>query len=200
MLCRTLWKSYLLSWRTKLAKLLCLKCFGRMCFVNFSFCEQVSANALSVIHARCALHGSMSLPPTPRSYLLRYPSALRSRLVGSPTSCEVIVSRRAGAIAFKWLTCIVCEPGLVSGWFMAAQCMRTYKVAGAVRRLGSVSVHICGGCATQAWSRALRSLEIRLCGSKSWRQRCTHALDGRAVIMIDESARRGLCHVRPSHK
>lgn len=34
--CRTLWKSYLFSWRTKLAKLLCLKCFGRMVLVNFS--------------------------------------------------------------------------------------------------------------------------------------------------------------------
>jgi hypothetical protein len=45
LLCRTLWKSYLLSWRTKLAKLLCLKCFGRMCLVNFSFYQQVSAYA-----------------------------------------------------------------------------------------------------------------------------------------------------------
>lgn len=36
--CRTLWKSYLFSCRTKLAKLLCLKCLGRMVFVNFSFC------------------------------------------------------------------------------------------------------------------------------------------------------------------
>jgi hypothetical protein len=41
LLCRTLWKSYLFSWRTKLAKLLCLKCLGRMCFVNFSFCPGV---------------------------------------------------------------------------------------------------------------------------------------------------------------
>ena len=37
LLCRTLWKSYLLSWRTKLAKLLCLKCLGRIDFVNLSF-------------------------------------------------------------------------------------------------------------------------------------------------------------------
>lgn len=37
LLCLTLWKSYLFSWRTKLAKLLCLKCFGRMALVNFSF-------------------------------------------------------------------------------------------------------------------------------------------------------------------
>lgn len=36
-LCRTLWKSYLLSCRTKLAKLLCLKCFGSIVLVNFSF-------------------------------------------------------------------------------------------------------------------------------------------------------------------
>ena len=38
LLCRTLWKSYLFSCRTKLAKLLCLKCFGSMDLVNFSFC------------------------------------------------------------------------------------------------------------------------------------------------------------------
>ena len=42
LLCRTLWKSYLLSCRTKLAKLLCLKCLGRICFVNFSFYNSVS--------------------------------------------------------------------------------------------------------------------------------------------------------------
>lgn len=42
-LCRTLWKSYLLSCRTKLAKLLCLKCFGRMVFVNFSFCGGITS-------------------------------------------------------------------------------------------------------------------------------------------------------------
>lgn len=38
LLCRTLWKSYLLSCRTKLAKLLCLKCLGRIDLVNLSFC------------------------------------------------------------------------------------------------------------------------------------------------------------------
>lgn len=42
LLCRTLWKSYLLSCRTKLAKLLCLKCLGRIDFVNFSFYQSVS--------------------------------------------------------------------------------------------------------------------------------------------------------------
>lgn len=40
-LCLTLWKSYLFSCRTKLAKLLCLKCFGSIAFVNFSFCRQI---------------------------------------------------------------------------------------------------------------------------------------------------------------
>jgi hypothetical protein len=40
---RTLWKSYLFSWRTKLAKLLCLKCFGKMVFVNFSHCRERSS-------------------------------------------------------------------------------------------------------------------------------------------------------------
>lgn len=37
--CLTLWKSYLFNCRTKLAKLLCLKCFGRINLVNFSFCH-----------------------------------------------------------------------------------------------------------------------------------------------------------------
>lgn len=37
--CLTLWKSYLFNCRTKLAKLLCLKCFGKMVLVNFSFCN-----------------------------------------------------------------------------------------------------------------------------------------------------------------
>jgi hypothetical protein len=35
---RSLWKSYLLSCRTKLEKLLCLKCFGRISLVNLSVC------------------------------------------------------------------------------------------------------------------------------------------------------------------
>ena len=39
LLCRTLWKSYLFSCLTKLAKLLCLKCFGRIDLVNRSFCS-----------------------------------------------------------------------------------------------------------------------------------------------------------------
>ena len=46
LLCRTLWKSYLLSWRTKLAKLLCLKCLGRIDLVNLSFCTGHSARAM----------------------------------------------------------------------------------------------------------------------------------------------------------
>ncbi len=46
-LCLTLWKSYLFNWRTKLAKLLCLKCFGRIIFVNFSFCHARSQSRAS---------------------------------------------------------------------------------------------------------------------------------------------------------
>lgn len=64
----------------------------------------------------------VSLPPVRRSCLLRCPSELRSRLVGSPASCEVNVSRRAGAVALNLLTCIVCEPGSVSRRPKAAQC------------------------------------------------------------------------------
>ena len=80
LLCRTLWKSYLFSCRTKLAKLLCLKCFGRMCFVNFSFCRAVRS-ALS-------LRSCKYVPLIRRSYPLRFPIAPRFHLVHSPTFCE----------------------------------------------------------------------------------------------------------------
>lgn len=117
LLCRTLWKSYLFSWRTKLAKLLCLKCFGRMCFVNFSFCNRVSADAPSTVVAPV-----LSLPPTPRSCLLHCPSVRRSRLVGSPTSYYIIVSRRTGCSRVEMLTCKACAPVAVSSWTVAAHC------------------------------------------------------------------------------
>ena len=45
LLCLTLWKSYLFSCRTKLAKLLCLKCLGSMDLVNRSFCTPISQTA-----------------------------------------------------------------------------------------------------------------------------------------------------------
>jgi hypothetical protein len=51
LLCRTLWKSYLFSCRTKLAKLLCLKCLGSMCLVNFSFCALVSDQSTGGAHS-----------------------------------------------------------------------------------------------------------------------------------------------------
>ena len=113
------------SWRTKLAKLLCLKCFGRMCLVNFSFCARGQPSRLpSVVGRACRV--LVSLPPAPRSCLPRYPSALRSRPVGSPTSCDTIVSRRMGAFAFEWLTCRACAPGaVVSRWTTGAHCGRT---------------------------------------------------------------------------
>ena len=168
LLCRTLWKSYLLSWRTKLAKLLCLKCFGRMCFVNFSFCEQVLANALPVVHARCALHDSVSLPPALRSCLLRYPSVLRSRLVGSPASCEVIVSMRAGAVALKLLTCIVCEPDSVSRKNKAARCRQVHLQSRWSCSLLEQSFRPCLRLLRDAVVVSRRAKSIRVCESRSW--------------------------------
>ena len=67
LLCRTLWKSYLLSCRTKLAKLLCLKCFGRIDFVNLSFCPKLAMRNTTQLLYR---YGS---PPAPRSYRARLP-------------------------------------------------------------------------------------------------------------------------------
>jgi len=59
-LCLTLWKSYLFSCRTKLAKLLCLKCLGRMVFVNFSFYWQRVSQSWQRIH-RLTVRGSIYL-------------------------------------------------------------------------------------------------------------------------------------------
>ena len=170
MLCRTLWKSYLLSWRTKLAKLLCLKCFGRMCFVNFSFCEQVLADALSTVQSCCALHCLVSLPPALRSCLLRCPSVLRSRLVGSPASCGVIVSRRAGAnaVASNLLTCIVCEPGSVSRWNKAAQCRRVYSQSRWSYSLLEQRFRPCLRLLRDRVVVSRRAKSSRACESRSW--------------------------------
>ena len=81
LLCRTLWKSYLFNCRTKLAKLLCLKCFGRICFVNFSFCAIVSLPSIGL-----ALYHDV--PPGQQNSRPRYPIARHSHPVGSPASCQ----------------------------------------------------------------------------------------------------------------
>lgn len=194
LLCRTLWKSYLFSWRTKLAKLLCLKCFGRMCLVNFSFCRH-ACQRMRLPMLNLPLRDAAfwcSLPPALRSCLLRCPNVQHSRLVDFPAFCEFIVSRRRGAFVSEWLTCRACAPGaVVSRWTTGAHCGRTLTkslelfaawaafpsmFAVLARRNGSNSVGL---------SRMARN-------PRSW------CLGGRTEIV--ESAGWSLCHVRPSRK
>ena len=83
LLCRTLWKSYLLSWRTKLAKLLCLKCLGRMDLVNLSFCAG---------NQRERLMGYLDLlaPRVRQSFRHRHPTARLESTMDPPAffSCD----------------------------------------------------------------------------------------------------------------
>src|SRR5271155_483169 len=59
--CRTLWKSYLFNCRTKLAKLLCLKCLGRIDFVNFSFSSTTKLSPSSPHRTTDEYEGSSSI-------------------------------------------------------------------------------------------------------------------------------------------
>lgn len=68
---RTLWKSYLFSWRTKLAKLLCLNCSGSMVLVNFSHYSRVSGSRRVFWHTKPRAHYP---PQRPRNSLLHRPS------------------------------------------------------------------------------------------------------------------------------
>ena len=81
--CRTLWKSYLFSWRTKLAKLLCLKCFGRMVLVNFSHYRDFELaehkETKSVSHKSTG-----ALPPIPQRNPLHHPSVRSTHRLGPP--------------------------------------------------------------------------------------------------------------------
>ena len=82
LLCRTLWKSYLLSWRTKLAKLLCLKCFGRIDLVNLSFCAGNQLERLMGVVGLLAPPGRQSFRhrrPTARPESMTDPPAFFSR-------------------------------------------------------------------------------------------------------------------------
>lgn len=102
LLCRTLWKSYLFSCRTKEAKLLCLKCFGSMCFVNFSFCKRVRAAFMPLSMRTCLQHDKAIAFIAPSHYTfvlwtLQHPTDnLLARILR--TQCD------------SWLTCIACEP------------------------------------------------------------------------------------------
>ena len=77
--CLTLWKSYLFNWRTKLAKLECLKCLGRMDFVNFSFCQQ----PLDPSHKQHEI--VEGIPRVLRSYHHSLPIVLSIRNLDPPT-------------------------------------------------------------------------------------------------------------------
>lgn len=93
LLCRTLWKSYLFNWRTKLAKLLCLKCFGRMCLVNFSFYATISIAHMSVKarrHTSSTTKLSPSFPHLTTLSSLGFSSILARVLVS--TGCAHVVS------------------------------------------------------------------------------------------------------------
>jgi hypothetical protein len=106
--CRTLWKSYLFSCRTKLAKLLCLKCFGRISLVNFSFCpscQYLVAGCGASLALRTSKTTKLS-PPSPQRTMLSYDGSsniLQTKFVSQHAqSCDPLQSR---------LTCIICAPG-----------------------------------------------------------------------------------------
>jgi hypothetical protein len=139
LLWRTLWKSYLLSWRTKLAKLLCLKCFGRMCFVNFSFWAPRQC-------LPCVNHGPRcNVLRAPQNCHRHSPIARRSRPWGSPASYMAHQQNRSYCgSATSRRTCTTCEPG-----HGLAECAKlglrgTHEIARAVRSrtLRLVGVHL----------------------------------------------------------
>jgi hypothetical protein len=85
---RTLWKSYLLSWRTKLAKLLCLKCFGRMVLVNFSHYVQGRGQSRAIATVADDTKGA-HLPRGLQNYPLHHPSVQWTRRRDPPASCQL---------------------------------------------------------------------------------------------------------------
>ena len=104
--CLTLWKSYLFNCRTKLAKLLCLKCFGRISLVNFSFCPHVSIRAAIGLPRSelCTSNTTKLSPPSPQRTMLSYDGSsniLHTRFVSHFALFRVLWDR---------LTCITCAP------------------------------------------------------------------------------------------
>lgn len=77
-LCLTLWKSYLFNWRTKLAKLLCLKCFGRMFLVNFSF------------YSRQSQDGTLGCDPRGKGHKHSYLQDHKAIAFGAPSYHRVV--------------------------------------------------------------------------------------------------------------
>lgn len=89
-LCLTLWKSYLFNCRTKLAKLLCLKCFGRMVLVNFSFCTAAHVSTVHLEKAVAPPQAIVSVPPRPQSCRHRRSIVLLICTRGPQASCNVM--------------------------------------------------------------------------------------------------------------
>ena len=89
LLCRTLWKSYLLSWRTKLAKLLCLKCLGRIDLVNLSFCARYQLGRWMKIVGLLA-------PQVRRSFRHHRPTARLGSMTDLPTFFSLISTMPMG--------------------------------------------------------------------------------------------------------
>lgn len=84
--CRTLWKSYLFSWRTKLAKLLCLKCLGRMVLVNFSHYSRKSSSQSTFLPLERTGRNGRKLPPRRRSCPPRHPNERSPNMMGPRAS------------------------------------------------------------------------------------------------------------------
>ena len=133
------------SCRTKLAKLLCLKCFGRMCFVNFSFfdpCQLIWC--LSADDAPCVrvlTSSTTKLSPS-------FPHRTTLSSCGFSNILARLVRRRGAIHApLQTLTCTVCEPGRAGQRICcdrgAVRCSAlevSYKIARIVRA-GRVSIH-----------------------------------------------------------
>ena len=109
--CRTLWKSYLLSCRTKLAKLLCLKCFGRICFVNFSFCHGRQGGVLSSRLGVSYLEDYEAvalIAPSDHALVLR---------AFQHSTANWSVCRPERTVGCDLLTCTACAPTTKSAWY-----------------------------------------------------------------------------------
>jgi hypothetical protein len=126
--CRTLWKSYLFNCRTKLAKLLCLKCFGRIDFVNFSFCHCRTSTWCPTV----ALLGSSSSPHLTTEAYEGSSSILNQDISILRSAYMVFGFRRSGGITnlYNLRTCETVSTFKDAG----AHSYRTHEVARVVGR------------------------------------------------------------------
>jgi hypothetical protein len=137
-----LWKSYLLSWRTKLEKLLCLKCFGRIALANFSHCSTVKFDATMIV----ACLNLTNLNDDEAVTVFAPPHDVRMFWIFHHTVYFAAVSRKtcatAPALGMSPLTYKACAPMIFKvsmSVHLWTRTKRTYKVAGGVHSLG-------GGC------------------------------------------------------